>query len=56
VPARCIIFGLLLFDCVTLELRRLEIGRMSSGGPFTATWDIRLIHARGVACASITLP
>jgi hypothetical protein len=40
----------------TYALNGLELGTMALDGPYTATWDIRLIHARGVACASITLP
>jgi hypothetical protein len=40
----------------SIDLSGLELGRMSLEGPYTAAWDIRLIHARGVACASITLP
>ena len=26
------------------------------GGQSRSTWDVRLVHARGVACAEITLP
>jgi hypothetical protein len=40
----------------SMELGGLELGRMSIEGPYTATWDIRLIHARGVACGEISLP
>jgi hypothetical protein len=39
-----------------MELSGLELGQTSLEGSYTATWDIRLIHARGVACATITLP
>lgn len=40
----------------SIDLSGLELGSMSLEGPYTATWDIRLIHVRGVACATITLP
>ena len=40
----------------SFDLGGLQLGQGSSGDPTTATWDIRLIHARGVACATITLP
>jgi hypothetical protein len=40
----------------SIDLNGLELGSMSLEGPYTATWDIRLIHARGVACGTITLP
>lgn len=40
----------------SLELSGLELGRMAPEGPYSAAWDIRLIHARGVACAEISLP
>jgi hypothetical protein len=39
-----------------LELSGLELGRMAPEGPYSAAWDISLIHARGVACAGILLP
>lgn len=40
----------------SVELVGLELGQASLEGPYTATWDIRLIHARGVACARLPLP
>jgi hypothetical protein len=40
----------------SLELSGLELGRMAPEGPYSAAWDISLIHARGVACAGILLP
>lgn len=40
----------------THTLSGLELGRTALDGPYTATWDIRFIHSRGVACATITLP
>ncbi len=31
-------------------------GMSPVGGQLDSTWDIRFIHARGVACAEVTLP
>jgi hypothetical protein len=40
----------------SLELGALVLGYGSPDAPSSAVWDIRLIHARGVACAEISLP
>lgn len=40
----------------SLDLGALVLGYGSPDVPSSSTWDIRLIHARGVACTKITLP